>query len=101
MVAANGTITADEPGVYLITSSITFSANKAITAHMSLHTDGTEEEEGSTQRVIANPNDEGSMSFSCLLDLSGTEVLTLMIESDVADTDIAISHLQFNVVRIY
>ena len=94
-------ITIVTAGIYFISSTITFetsAAGDAGTYQFHLRVNGTENPDFGTRRYMSGTSDVGSCTFSGIISLSASDVLTIYVESDDAGSDdIVVESAQFSV----
>jgi hypothetical protein len=102
MSGANGkfTVKSGATGTYLIKYDVSFGTNKGATIHYHLFKNGVERVEASFRRDIFNANDVGSGSAHTILDLDADDYLEIWLESDTANTDVDIDHMNFSIIRL-
>ncbi len=88
------------PGVYKVSSQWSFRDGANTEFHLSLAIDDVQNDKCHAERKIGTGGDVGSASYTCLLNLSKTNVITVVIENVGNTNNPAIDNIQFNIIRI-
>lgn len=92
MTHSNGTTTVTNSGVYKASASISSSGGNAKEYHYTIAVNNAEQGNCHIARKMGTGGDVGAISVSCLLNLSASDVVTLMVENVDDDVDVTINN---------
>lgn len=93
-------LTVEVAGVYHFVNTWTFSGTANNEYHLSIHHNGTKQDNCHAEQRTSNTNDIGSASMSCILTLAEGDTIVPCIENAGAANDAVIHDINLNIIRI-